>query len=200
MIVKTYLIVLLNLYALHAFAQNPSQASLDSAVFKTIDTRYKGGYKAFFTVLGETLRCPKEAVENCRWGIVLVRLKIRPSGVIDSVIFKNDIPLGMGIEEEIAAVLLTTKGKWTRAVEYETIDFSIAFHEDEDKPQATMLVTISKYGAIADCPSNDELIKHLERAKKKAQYKKAILLCEDLIRRFPHSEDYKKELVFLKSK
>ena len=196
---KIYLIVLLNLYTLNFYAQNQQTTPADSVAFITLDKRYKGGNKAFFTHIAPILKCPQEARENCRLGILLVRLKIRSSGVIDSIIFRNDTPLGMGIEQEVATVLLSTKGQWTRAVEYSMIDFSIAFHEEKDKPKATVLVTLYSTDGSQQCPSNQDLIKDLEKAKKKEQYKKAVTICEDLIRRFPDSEDYKKELIFLKS-
>jgi hypothetical protein len=195
MTAKIYLFLLLNFYSFTFYAQNQQQTVADSVAFNTIDKRYKGGKKAFFTHLGTTLKCPQEARENCRFGIVLVTLKLRSSGVIDSILFKNDAPLGMGLEEEIAKVIFETKGQWTRAVEYTTIAFSVAFCEENDKPNATILVTLSG----SQCPSNQDLIKDLEKAKKKKKYKEALSICEDLIRRFPNSEEYKKEWVSLKA-
>jgi hypothetical protein len=193
---KTVLLAVFSLFTTFLFGQKVKASPADSLAFSVIEKRYKGGTKAFFTDMSKTLLCPQEAVDNCRLGTVLLTVKIRSSGVIDSVLLKNDVEIGMGIEPVVVNALLLTKGNWTRAVEYATFSFSIAFCEaDKDKPDATMLVTLL---TGSNCPSNSDLTSRLEKAKKKKKYKEAAELCEDLLRRLPNSAQYKTELAELK--
>jgi hypothetical protein len=196
---KATLIALLSLYSTLFYAQTPLTMTSDS-VEKLMEKRYKGGKKGFFTDLSQNIRYPMEARENCRTGVVLAYMKIRPSGGIDSILFNNDVELGMGIEAELARCLLLTKGKWLKSEEYTTFNFSVGFLiEGNDKLKAT--ISVVAYGWPTEkCPTNNELIKQLEKAQKKEKYKEAIVLCEDLLRRLPNSEEYKKELENLKAK
>lgn len=106
----------------------------------------------------------------------------------------------MGIENEVIRCLLSTKGQWLKADDSATLTFSIAFwiEEEKDRPHATMLVVA--YGSSSFCPKYQDIVKAYDKAKKKKSYKEAIELCEELRRRNPLSEEYKKEYVELKSK
>ncbi len=195
---KTILITLLTCHALCLSAQKETQEQIDSVAFQALDQRYEGGQKAFFKYFGQNVRFPHDARFNCRLGTLLISLKIRPTGGIDSLHFTNDLELGMGIEDEVIRCLIGTKGKWIKTTDYTTLNFSIAFcmEEDKERPKASMLVV----GYGTPCPTHQDIVKAFEKAKKKKNYKEAIALCEDLLRRRPLSEDYKKELAELKAK
>ena len=197
---KTLLIGLLSFYTLYIYAQNETQEQLDSITYKALDQRYEGGQKAFFKYFGQNVRFPQDARFNCRLGTLLISLKIRPTGSIDSLHFTNDLELGMGIEDDVIRCLIGTKGKWIKTDDYTTLNFSIAYcmEEDKERPKASMLVV--GYGSPSHCPTYQDNVKAFEKAKKKKNYKEAIALCEDLLRRRPLSEVYKKELAELKAK
>ena len=197
---KTLFIGLLSFYTLYISAQNKTQEQIDSVAYQALDQRYEGGQKAFFKYFAQNLRFPQDARFNCRLGTLLISLKIRPTGGIDSLHFTNALQLGMGIEDEVIRCLIGTKGKWIKTTDYTTLSFSIAFcmEEDKERPKATMLIV--GYGSPSNCPTYQDIVKAFEKAKKKKNYKEAIGLCEDLLRRRPLSEDYKKELADLKSK
>lgn len=201
MIRKIGLIGLLSLCAFYASAQKETRQEIDSVASQVLDQRFVGGQKAFYKHIGQTIRYPLEARENCRGGTLFLSVKIRPSGAIDSIQFKNDIELGMGIENEVIRCLLSTKGQWLKANDYAVLNFSIAFWIEEakakDRPTATLLVVA--YGFSSFCPTYQDIVKAYEKAKKKKSYREAIDLCEDLRRRNPYSEDFKKEYQELKS-
>ena len=109
---KTLLIGLLSFYTLYISAQKETQDQIDSVAFQALDQRYEGGQKAFFKYFGQNVRFPQDARFNCRLGTLLISLKIRPTGGIDSLHFTNALQLGMGIEDEVIRCLIGTKGKW----------------------------------------------------------------------------------------
>ena len=109
---KTLFIGLLSFYTLYISAQNKTQEQIDSVAYQALDQRYEGGQKAFFKYFAQNLRFPQDARFNCRLGTLLISLKIRPTGGIDSLHFTNALQLGMGIEDEVIRCLIGTKGKW----------------------------------------------------------------------------------------
>lgn len=196
---KASLIFVLALYTTLFYAQN-TQPLIKDSLETLLNKGYKGGAKAFYVDLANSMRYPMEARQNCRMGIALVSMKIRPSGAIDSILFRHEVEIGMGIETELARCLLLTKGKWLKDTAYTSYDFSVAFQiEDGDKLKGSILVE-AYASPPSDCPTIKDAIKGLEKAKKKEKYKKAIEFCEDILRRMPDSDEYKKELAALKSK
>jgi hypothetical protein len=183
-------------------AQSAVTMHLDS-IEKILDRRYTGGAKAFFKQLSQVIRYPAEARTNCRMGTVLIDLKIKPSGSLDSMAIKNDVEVGMGIEDEVVKSIVSTKGQWLPAEDKTLVSFSISFliedtnKRNKDKFDGTMVVV--GYGSMpTGCPSNADIVKDFEKAKKKNNTKKQIALCEELLRRMPTSEAYIKELAALK--
>jgi hypothetical protein len=198
---KTTFILLFSFFSLYLSAQNEVISPADSATFNVLDHRFIGGKMAFFKFLGENIIYPVEAREHCRQGVSLVRVKLRPTGVVDSIQFQNAIAIGMGIEEEILRCLLGTKGKWLRSADYPELLFSIGFSLDEkEQSQATIVIAGSGMPQNLNCPTEKSIIEAFQKAKKKKNYKEALELCQDLLRRMPNSETYKKEFAFLKTK
>ena len=198
---KTLLIVLLSCYSIFLSAQDEKPSAADSLAFNVLDHRFVGGSAAFFKFMGQNIRYPVQARQNCREGISLVRVKLRPTGVVDSIQFQNDVAIGMGVEDEIIRCLLGTKGKWLRSADYPELLFSVAFNLNEKyKPDATIVALGYTVPGLASCPTNEETLKSFEKAKKKKNYKEALELCQDLLRRMPNSETYKKEFASLKTK
>lgn len=195
---KIKLILLLCLSSIILYSQK--NAEKDSIFTKTLNKRFRGGEEGFKQFFGNNIKYPMDARLKCRIGILLTTVNIRQSGVIDSIKFNNEVELGMGLEDEVVQCLISTKGRWLKSEEYSKFTFSVAFHMDEaNMPRST--VTVVAYGLPVDgCPTNKDLIKSLEKAKKKDQIKDAIELCTDILRRIPTSEEYKKELVLLQSK
>lgn len=199
---KTLLIVLLSCYSIFLSAQDEKPSPADSVAFDVLDHRFIGGKAAFFKFIGENIKYPVQARESCREGISLVRVKLRPTGVVDSIQFQNDVAIGMGIEDEILRCLLGTKGKWIRSLDYPELLFSVGFSLDGAYKPISMVnvtgYTVPKSGSCST--ANEDIIKSFERAKKKKNYKEALELCQDLLRRMPNSETYKKEFASLKTK
>ena len=195
---KIKLILLFCLSTICLYSQNKTET--DSVLTNTLNKKFKGGEEGFIRYFGYNLKYPMEARLKCRIGILLTTVKIRPSGDIDSIQFNNEIELGLGLEDEVVRCLLSTKGRWQKSEEYSKFTFSVAFHMDESNmPNAT--VAVVAYGLPANgCPTNKDVIELFQKAKKKNQVKEAIELCEDILRRIPTSDEYKKELVTLKSK
>jgi hypothetical protein len=98
--------------------------------------------------------------------------------------------------------LLGTKGKWLRSADYPELLFSIGFSLDGAyKPASTIIATGYSTPVSKGCTiPNEDIIKSFERAKKKKNYKEALGLCQELLRRMPNSETYKKEFASLKTK
>lgn len=187
-----------SLFLIPLHAQENPGLSTDTALMNILNRRYKGGEMAFIKYMSDNLRYPTEAMANCRIGIVLATLKLRPSGDLDSVFFKNEIEIGMGIEDEILRAVWSTRGKWIKSEMPTILSFSVAFQmEEEHLPDATIVLV--GYGMPkGGCPSDKSLIKNYEKYKKKDQYKEARAACEDLVRRMPQNEFYKQELMLLK--
>jgi hypothetical protein len=71
--------------------------------------------------------------------------------------------------------------------------------EDKDKLKGD--ISVVAYGTPVSCTTTYKyLLKGLEKAKKKEKYKDAIEWCEELLRRYPNSEEYKKEWADLNAK
>jgi hypothetical protein len=185
------------------YAQRSSDTMSFDSIKKILNQRFEGGDAAFFKQLSKTLRYPLEARENCRIGTVFVDLKIKPSGAFDSLNIKNEVVIGMGIEQEVSRSVFSTKGKWLKATEYSFISFSVGFNlgEGSDQVKDNINATIVVIGYSlppSSCLSNKAIIKDFERAKKKNNKKEMLEACEELRRRMPNSEEYKKELALLK--
>ncbi|MEI7587825.1 MAG: hypothetical protein WCJ44_34555, partial [Runella sp.] len=173
------------MFAISLRAQENPGLSTDTALANILNRRFKGGESAFLKYMGNNLRYPPEAMQHCRLGIVLVALKLRPSGDIDSVLFKNEVKFGMGIEDEILRVLLMSRGKWIKSETTTIISFSIAFQTLEEQSSDATIIVIGYEMPQGGCPTDKALIKNYEKYKKKDQYKELKEVCEDLIRRMP---------------
>jgi hypothetical protein len=199
MTTKIRLITLLCFFSFYSYSQKNKDYNVDTAFTNVLNKRFKGGENAFMKFLGQNLKYPMDARLNCRIGTVSATVKIRSTGVIDSILFKNEVMLGLGIEEEVARCLLSTKGQWTKVDEYSALSLKINFDMDESNLKNAN-VSIIAFGLPANgCPTNKDVINAFKKAKKKQKTQEAIELCEDILRRLPNSEEYKLELKNLKS-
>ena len=188
------------LFALRQKLNAPERNTRDSMAYQVLDKRFKGGEKGFLKYFGEQLKYPMEARQNCRLGTLLVNVKIRPSGALDSIAFKNDVTFDMGIEEEVIRCLVGSKGQWLKSTESAYLSFSIGFTMDEKNKMGTTLLVVAYGYPKIGCATNQEVIKAFEKAKKHNTPKEALELCEELLRRLPYTDIYKKELVDLQEK
>lgn len=185
---------------LYAFSANcQDNLSDDKITTQTLQQRFEGGEMGFSQFMGSNLKYPMNARLNCRIGTLITDFLVNRDGDIDSIKFRNDISLGMGIEEEVTRCLASTKGRWSKARQNSKLTITVSFFMDEANiPQST--VGIMAYGLpVNGCPTDNDLIKSFNAAKSNKKYKEAIGICEDLIRRLPTSEKYKKELTALKT-
>jgi hypothetical protein len=193
---KIQLTILLLLFGLSTNCQD--FRADDSLSTQILNQRFIGGEQSFLRHLAENIKYPMDARENCRIGILMTNTIISAKGSIDSINFENEIPLGMGIEDEVIRCIASTKGQWMTAQKSSKLTLTFSFTLDEIKLPQTNLAIVG-YGTLASgCPSDKQLIKSFESAKKKKKYKKAIQLCEDIIRRMPMANEYKQELASLK--
>jgi len=189
--------VCFSLIAISLHAQENPGISSDTTLTNILNKRFKGGEMGFMKYMNDNLRYPTEAMQNCRLGTLLVVLKLRITGDIDSILFENEIKFGMGIEDELIRVLLMTSGKWIKSETPTILSFSVAFQTDENHSSDASVVLVG-YGMPQDgCPTDKALIKMYEKYKKKNQYKEMKEVCEDLIRRMPKNEFYKQELMLM---
>ena len=199
MTTKIRLITLLCFFSFYSYSQKNKEYNVDTAFTNVLNKRFKGGENAFMKFLGQNLKYPMDARLNCRIGTVSATIKIRSTGIIDSILFKNEVMLGLGIEEEVARCLLSTKGQWTKVDEYSTLSLTINFDMDESNLKNANISIIAFGLPVNGCPTNKDVINAFKKAKKKQKNQEAIELCEDILRRLPNSEEYKLELKNLKS-
>lgn len=169
----------------------------ESSFYYVLDNRYQGGSDAFIELFEKNVTYPKEAFDNCRVGLSKVHLKISQDGKLEN--FEIQTKLEMGIEETLTKFFEKTKGNWkawARASELDmTIGFSLITQRDSYYPDADLLVLEKSAFKFATdneyCDPDTKILKRIKKYFKKKKYEKAKPFIEELMRRYPDSEEYK---------
>ncbi|MEM6964838.1 MAG: hypothetical protein AAF573_08745 [Bacteroidota bacterium] len=174
-----------------------NSAATESSFYYVLDNRYQGGSDAFIALFEKNVSYPKEAFDNCRLGISKINLKISKAGKLEN--FEIQTQLGMGIEETLTDFFEKTKGNWkawARSSEMDmTVGFSLITQKDSYYPDADLLVlekSAFKWATDNEyCDPDAKILKRIKKYFKKKKYEKAKPHVEELIRRYPDSEEYK---------
>lgn len=143
-------------------------------------------------------RYVRKARENCIVGVAIVAFQVDCEGKLQNITFKNK--LGSGLDEEVERVLKLTENQWLKCEDNkeEGFELSIKFVLGDTQFSGQGEVTITGYQSGLQCPNDEDLIKQLEKAKKKNKTANLIPIYEELIRRNPHNQAYREELQKIK--
>jgi len=190
--IRTILLSLLLLPCTTAFSQNTATTGFVSNFDTVLAERFVGGEDGFLRHFYEKIRYPSEARKNCRLGQLLAKVTVSPEGEIQAIQFLNK--LGNGIEQSVETVLQATAGKWNTSNESTDIFFSIAFMLDNVAEIAGDMKVVAYGGSPngGDCEGTEQIEAQLSKALKKGKQAKAIECYEELLRRYPLSEEYLK--------
>ena len=177
---KSLLVALLFLVTLF-----PLQAQQTTDLDQVLDTRYTGGSKAFLELIYRNITYPAAARNSCGIGNLHVEITVSKSGQLRKLDFLNDF--GYGVNDEVASILLATKGQWLPGEEEVTVSLSIAFQLFETPKVEGDVTVIAHTGSTSQtdsgCDSNEELIAKLGKAIEKDKAKKVEKLVRELTRR-----------------
>ncbi len=157
-------------------------------------SRYAGGAQAFYQFLGKTLRYPPRAKGTARVGTSIVELTLSSEGKFTNLEVIN--PLGKGIDEDIMQTFQKTEDQWLALPGVSPIRmyFFITYMINKRSfyrmaPDSTLFqeeVSVNAYGSIhLPQRSNARLIKNLDKFQEKKNFKKALKVVNELIRRDP---------------
>jgi hypothetical protein len=126
--------------------------------------------------------------------VAIVVFEVDCEGKLQNISFKNK--LGYGLDEEIERVLKLTENQWIRCEDSKEYIFelTIKFTLGDTQFSGQGEITITGYQQGLKCPHDTDLIKQLEKAKKKNKTELLIQIYEELIRRNPHHQEYREEL------
>ena len=166
--------------------------SRKSNLISILDYRYKGGFYTLEKDFNNFVSFPEVAKINCRVGICVASLVVDCEGVIQEVILKN--PLKLGIDEEITNFFNSTTGKWNTCDDdrYTKFDIPIQFTltGTETNSEDALLRFVGEGIPGSPCNSDEYYLKKLDKALKKENGKKAMQYVNILMRRDPYNLDY----------
>ena len=188
---ETLISLTICLLSTFSLAQNMERESFDSNIQEVLKNRFNGGFDAFARFFYSQVKYPAEARAECRVGQLLVEVNLSSQGDIIEVQFLNE--LGKGIEDEVKVILERTKGQWTAASDEAVLRFSIAFNMG--KYQINGDLNVIAYSATRlgnECEGDAYYEDKLQKALESGKTEKAAGYCEELLRRYPFSKEYRR--------
>lgn len=190
---KYFKILLLLVLPALAFSQHRAGGYEYVPLKQFLDQRFEGGEQGFLAFIYQNVKYPREARENCGMGVLVVEISLDKSGRLDSVIFKNPVPLGRGFEEEAIRLMKLSENQWKQAERSMTSGFTIGFSLDDAETMEGNLQVIA-YGMRQGgsvCDSSAELAKKFSKFLEKEKYGPLKPVVEELLRRQPDHRQYR---------
>lgn len=153
---------------------------------------HNGGNIAFLELIYQNINYPIEAREECRVGKLMTELFVSPENRIVRIEFKNPLPLGFGLEDEVVRTIALSASNWNTQGQGIIVPIVFSFFiETNESLKGDIHVIAYSTASHAGCPSSlKELESELLRLENRGKWEKAVSVCEELVRRYPENTAY----------
>lgn len=178
--------------------------SISFAANSLIGQRFEGGDSAFYSFLRSELRYPRSSIRNSVVGLSVASITINPKGKIESITIINSV--GKSIDKEVRSALKSTQRRWlacdtitTNQTFYLQVIFNIEIQGNKidigvrpltKTDFSQPIVVVSLVSRNLKLPlSNETLSNELSSLIELKDYKRALPIVNEIVKRRPFEPD-----------